>query len=335
MKKFINKPESFVDDMIDGIVDAHSNQVCLLKNDNRVLLRTTEKGEGKVAIVTAGGSGHLPLFLGYVGEGMLDGCAIGNVFASPSASSMADMIRACNKGKGVVCLFGNYGGDKMNFQMACDEVEFDDIETRQLIAGDDIASSPKATKVKRRGVAGIVYAYKIVGAAAERGMTIDEVMRVGEKTLENIRTMGFATSPCIIPEVGKPSFTIADDEIEVGMGIHGEPGIKVMKMMTADEVAKCAVEAILADFGENKPHKVSVMINGLGSTPMEEQYIVYKSVSNLLKKENISIVHPHIGEFATSMEMSGLSVTLISLDHEMEELLEDVAKTPFYTNYNR
>ena len=335
MKKIINKPETFVDDMIDGIIAAHSDKVCLMKNDNRVLLRTNKKEDGKVAIVTAGGSGHLPLFLGYVGHGMLDGCAVGNVFASPSASSMADMIRSCDCGKGVICLYGNYGGDKMNFQMACDEVEFDDIETRQLIAGDDIASSPNETSERRRGVAGIVYAYKIVGAAAERGMSIDEVMRIGEKTLANIRTMGFATSPCVIPEVGKPSFTIADDEIEVGMGIHGEPGIEVRKMMTADKIAKLAVKSILADFGENKPKKVSVMINGLGSTPLEEQYIVYKSVSELLKSENIEVVHPHLGEFATSMEMSGLSVTLIALDDEMQDLLEDVAQTPFYTNYNR
>ena len=334
MKKFINEPNQFVDDTISGIVSAHPDQVKLLEENNRVLLRAQEKSQNKVGIVTAGGSGHLPLFLGYVGEGMLDGCAIGNVFASPSADSMAQMIRACDKGAGVICLFGNYGGDKMNFQMACDEVEFDDIETRLVIAGDDIASSPKGKEDKRRGVAGIVFAYKIAGAAAERGDNLDEVVRVANKVLDGTRTMGFATSPCIIPEVGAPSFQIADDEIEVGMGIHGEPGIEVKKMMTANEVADLAVNAILDDLNFSGEGKFSVLINGLGATPLEEQYIVYNRVSELLKEKGIEVKYPHIGEFATSMEMAGLSITLLELDDELEELLSAIAKTPFYTNYN-
>lgn len=334
MKKFINEPNQFVDDTISGIVSAHPEQVKLLEGNNRVLLRAQEKPQNKVGIVTAGGSGHLPLFLGYVGEGMLDGCAIGNVFASPSADSMAQMIRACDKGAGVICLFGNYGGDKMNFQMACDEVEFDDIETRLVIAGDDIASSPKGKEDKRRGVAGIVFAYKIAGAAAERGDDLDEVVRVANKVLDNTRTMGFATSPCIIPEVGAPSFQIADDEIEVGMGIHGEPGIEVRKMMTANEVADLAVNAILEDLDFSGRGKCSVLINGLGATPLEEQYIVYNRVYELLKEKDIEVKYPHIGEFATSMEMAGLSITLFELDDELEDLLSAIARTPFYTNFN-
>lgn len=334
MKKFINNPDNFVDDTISGILHAFPDQVKLLEGTDRVLLRAHEKSDNKVGIVTAGGSGHLPLFLGYVGEGMLDGCAIGNVFASPSADFMARMIRACDKGAGVVCLFGNYGGDKMNFQMACDEVEFDDIETRLVIAGDDIASSPKGKEDKRRGVAGIVFAYKIAGAAAERGDSLDEVVRIANKALENTRTIGFATSPCIIPEVGAPSFQIAEDEIEVGMGIHGEPGIELRKMMKADEVAELAVNSLLEDLEFSGEGKFSVLINGLGATPLEEQYIVFNKVHELLEQKGIEVKHPHIGEYATSMEMAGLSITLLKLDDELEELLSMIAKTPFYTNYN-
>lgn len=248
---------------------------------------------------------------------------------------MADMIRACDNGAGVICLYGNYGGDKMNFQMACDEVEFDDIKTYQLIACDDIASAPKEDKDKRRGVAGLVYLYKVIGAAAEMGLSIEEIKRIGEKAIERVRTIGFAISPCIIPEVGKPSFSIAENEIEVGMGIHGESGIEVKKMMTANEVAEIAVKKLLGDLENVKNCKVSIMVNGLGATPLEEQYIVFNKISDLLKEKNIEIVSPHIGELATSMEMAGLSITVFVLDEELEKLLKETAKTPLYTNYNR
>ncbi|MDY3052048.1 MAG: dihydroxyacetone kinase subunit DhaK [Ndongobacter sp.] len=335
MKKIMNAPEKFVDEMLEGIVAAHGSEVRLLEEHSRVLLRREEKETGKVGIVTAGGSGHLPLFLGYVGEGMLDGCAVGNVFASPSASSMAEMIRACDRGAGVICLFGNYGGDRMNFAMACEEVEFDDIETRTVIAGDDVASSPKGSEEKRRGVAGIVYAYKIAGAAAERGYALDDVVSVTQRVLDYTRTIGFATSPCIIPEVGKPSFSIGENEIEVGMGIHGEPGVAVREMMSADEIAEYAVRTLLDDIEIQEGETISVMINGLGSTPLEEQYIVYRKLAELLGQRSISVKHPHLGEYATSMEMSGLSITFVKLDEELESLLSDVAKTPFYTNYNK
>ena len=334
MKKIINRPEKFVDETMEGIILAYGDRVKLLNGTNRVLLTNMPVQNGKVGIVTAGGSGHLPVFLGYVGQGMLDGCAVGNVFASPSAANMADMIKACDYGSGVLCLYGNYGGDNMNFEMACEMVEFDDVKTRMVKVADDVASSPAETKEKRRGVAGMVYAFKIAGAAAEKMMSLDEVAAAASKALDNTRTMGVALSPCIVPEVGKPTFSIGDDEIEIGMGIHGEPGIEVRKMMTADQIAELIMEKLLADMPVECGSEVSVMVNGLGATPKEELLIVYRKIAMLLAERNISIFMPHIGEYATSMEMAGLSVSVIKLDGELKELLRMPAITPFYTNAN-
>lgn len=335
MKKIINQPENFVDETMEGIVLAYGDRVKFLNGDKRILLTNYPVSKGKVGIVTAGGSGHLPVFLGYVGQGMLDGCAVGNVFASPSSQKMADMIRACNYGSGVLCLYGNYGGDKLNFDMACEMVDFDDIETRTVRVCDDVASSPKDAAPKRRGVAGMVYAFKIAGAAANQMMDLENVAALAQKALDNIRTMGVAISPCVVPEVGRPTFSIAEDEIEIGMGIHGEPGIEVRKMMTADEIAQTVLDQILADMPVEKGAEVSVMVNGLGATPMEELLIVYRRVHQILADKGISVYMPHIGEFATSMEMAGLSVTVFKLDGQLKQLLRTPASTPFYTNANK
>jgi dihydroxyacetone kinase-like protein len=335
MRKIINKPEHFVDETVDGIIAAYGDRLKLLNGDRRIILSAYPKKEGKVGIVTAGGSGHLPLFLGYVGQGMLDGCAVGNVFASPSSQKMADMIRACDSGKGVLCLFGNYGGDVMNFEMAREMVEFDDIATTTALGRDDVASAPRENADKRRGVAGIVFAYKIAGAAADRLLSLEEVTALTQRALDNTRSMGVALSPCILPEVGKPTFNINDDEIEIGMGIHGEKGIEVRKMISADEVTGIAFDRITADMPLSKGDEVSVLINGLGGTPLEEQFIVYRKLSSLLADRGISVTMPHIGEFATSMEMLGLSVSIIKLDAELKELLKAPALTPFYTNLNK
>lgn len=335
MKKIINSADTFVQDTMEGIICAYGDKVKLLNDDFRVLLSNYPTPDKKVGIVTAGGSGHLPVFLGYVGKGLLDGCAVGEVFASPASEKMADMIRACDRGAGVLCLYGNYNGDKFNFQMACDEVEFDDIETKHVLVRDDVASSPKENADKRRGVAGMVYAFKVAGAAADKMMILEEVAAVAEKALENIRTMGVALSPCIVPKVGKPTFTIAEDEIEVGMGIHGEAGIEVKKMMTADEIAETLVSTIVKDMPLADGDEVSVMVNGLGGTPMEEQLIVYRKVHQILSGMGVSVVMPHIGEYATSMEMAGLSVTIFKLDAQLKELLQAPAESPFYTNANK
>ncbi len=335
MKKILNSVDTFVQDTMEGIEAAYGDKVGLLNGDYRVLVSRYPKQKGKVGIVTAGGSGHLPLFLGYVGKGLLDGCAVGEVFASPASEKMADMIRACDDGAGVLALYGNYNGDRFNFRMACDDMEFDDIETRQVIARDDVASSPKEQADKRRGVAGLIYAYKTAGAAAAKMLSLNEVAAVAEKTLENTRSMGVALSPCIVPKVGEPTFTIADDEIEIGMGIHGEAGIEVRTMMTADEIATLLLQTILEDMPLSSGDEVSVMVNGLGSTPLEEQLIVYRSVHRILADAGVTVVSPHIGEFATSMEMAGLSITVMKLDSELKELLLAPAETPFYTNSNK
>ncbi len=335
MRKVINSPKDFVDETMDGIIAAYGDRLKLNNGDKRVLLSGYPVREGKVGIVTAGGSGHLPVFLGYVGSGLLDGCAVGNVFASPSAQKMADLIRACDRGNGVLCLYGNYGGDRMNFDMACEEVELeDDIETRTVLVCDDVASAPKENADKRRGVAGMVYAFKVAGAAADLGLDLDEVASKARKALDHIRTMGVALSPCVVPEVGSPTFSIADDQIEVGMGIHGEPGIEVRGMMTADEVADLVVAKILEDMPVPKGGRVSVMVNGLGATPKEELLIVYRAVHRILTEKGITPVLPHIGEYATSMEMAGLSVTIMELDEELESLMRAPAASPFYTNAN-
>jgi dihydroxyacetone kinase-like protein len=335
MRKIINRPENFVDEMMDGILAAYGGRLKFLNGDRRILLSACPHKEGKVGIVTAGGSGHLPLFLGYVGQGMLDGCAIGNVFASPSSQKMADMIRACDSGKGVLCLYGNYGGDVMNFAMAREMAEFDDIKTAEALGRDDVASSPPETADKRRGVAGIVFAFKIAGAAADKLLSLEEVTAIAQKALDNTRSMGVALSPCIVPEVGKPTFSIKDDEIEIGMGIHGEPGIEVKKMIGADEIARIMMDRILADMPLKKGDEVSVLINGLGATPLEEQLVLYRKIHEILSGLGVSVYMPHIGEFATSMEMAGLSASVIKLDAQLKELLRAPASTPFYTNANK
>ncbi|MCL2367145.1 MAG: dihydroxyacetone kinase subunit DhaK [Oscillospiraceae bacterium] len=335
MRKIINAPEAFVEETMEGIIAAYGNQVKLLDGDHRVLLSNAPVKKGKVGIVTAGGSGHLPVFLGYVGKGMLDGCAVGNVFASPSAQKMVDAIKASDFGSGVLCLYGNYGGDKMNFDMACEMCAFDDIVTTSVRMTDDVASASKEDIHKRRGVAGLVYAFKIAGAAADKMLNLDEVTKVAQKVVDNTRSMGVALSPCIVPEAGSPTFSINDDEIEVGMGIHGEPGIEIRKMMTADDIADTILGKILEDMSLLSGDEVSVMVNGLGATPIEELLIVYRKVDLILKERGISIVMPHIGEFATSMEMAGLSVTVLKLDAELKAYLSAPASTPFYTNANK
>lgn len=335
MRKLINAPENFVEEVLDGIVRAYGGRLRIPEGQSRVILRAEGPKPGRVAIVTGGGSGHLPVFLGYVGKGMLDGCAVGNVFASPSSQTMFEMIKACNSGSGVLCLYGNYGGDNLNFDMACELADFEDIKTATVRVADDVASSPKETAEKRRGVAGMVYAFKVAGAAADEGRDLAGVAAAARKALANTRTMGVALSPCIVPQVGKPTFSIADDEIEIGMGIHGEPGIEVRKMMGADEVASLVLSKILADMPLVSGDEVSVMVNGLGATPLEELLIVFRAVHKALEAKGVRVAMPHIGEFATSMEMAGLSVTVMKLDAELAGLLRAPASTPFYTNENK
>lgn len=335
MRKIINRPQHFVDDTLKGILSAYGDRLVALNGDPRIIVRNNTTPKKKVGVVTAGGSGHLPLFLGYVGHGMLDGCTVGNVFASPSAAKMSRMIAACDNGRGVLCLYGNYGGDVMNLGIARDIVEFDGIETRVVLGRDDVASSPKNAQEKRRGVAGILYGYKVAGAAAEFGLDLDEVTRLAQKTIDNTRTLGVALSPCTLPEVGHPAFTISEGKMEIGMGIHGEPGIETSVLLTADQVADLALRKITDDMPLQNGDRVSVLMNGLGATPLEELFIVYGHLAEKLQEMGVSVVMPHIGEFATSMEMAGMSVSILRLDEEMMPYLRAEAITPFYCSTNK
>lgn len=330
MKKFINEPGKFVDEMIEGILSAHPRDLKVINEDLRCIVRAEPGRPGKVGISTGGGSGHLPVFLGYIGEGMIDGCAVGNVFASPSAEQMFEVTKAIHAGSGVLYIYGNYGGDYMNFDMAAEMASMEGIRVEQVLVKDDVASAPRGNEGSRRGVAGLFFAYKIAGASAAGMASLDDVKRVTERALSGTRTMGVALSPCIIPEAGRPTFTIAEDEMEIGMGIHGEPGILRGKMMTADEIVDVMIGKILEDLPYASGDEVSVLINGLGATPKEELYIVFRRVAQQLKDKGIEIYHPYIGEFATSMEMAGMSITLMKLDDELKRLLDQSAYTPFF-----
>lgn len=331
MKKFINDPNQVVDEMLEGLLLAHADQLKSVREDNRALTRKNSPKKNKVGIVTGGGSGHLPLFLGYVGEGMLDGVAVGDVFQSPSPQQILDTIKAVDGGKGVLAIYGNYGGDVMNFGMATDLASFENITVKNVVATDDVASFAKGEEEKRRGVAGMFFIYKVAAAKAELFATLDEVERVAIKANENVRTMGVALSPCTLPAVGKPTFQIKPGEMELGMGIHGEPGIKTGKIDTADAISENIMNTILEDLEIPSGSEVAVLINGLGATPLEEQYIIYRKVHNMLEEKEISIYRNYIGEFATSFEMVGLSISVFKLDEELKELLDAPFETPFFT----
>ena len=329
MKKFLNKPENFVDEMIEGIMAAHPDKLKYVNDDLRCVCTATGK-EGKVGIATGGGSGHLPLFLGYVGDGMLDGCSVGGVFQSPSAEQMLEITKEIDKGAGVLYIYGNYGGDIMNFDMSAEMADMEDIKVLQVVAGEDVASSKKGEEHKRRGVAGIFFVYKIAGACADDMKSLEEVKRVADKVCANVRTMGVALSPCIVPEVGKPSFQIEDGQMEIGMGIHGEPGIEKGPLKSADEVVETMLNAILEDLPYESGDEVAVLMNGLGATPKEELYVMYRKVNMMLKDKGISVYHVYSGEFATSMEMAGASISLLKLDDELKKYLAKPAYTPFF-----
>lgn len=330
MKKFLNSPETFVEDMLQGIYAAHSKYLTYVNEDTHCLVRVDHSYKGKVGIATGGGSGHLPLFLGYVGQGMLDGCSIGDVFQSPSADQMLEVTKAIDNGAGVLYIYGNYNGDILNFDMATEMADIEGIKVLSTVAGDDVASSKKGEEHKRRGVAGIFFVYKCAGAKAEELASLEEVKRVADKVASNTRTIGVALSACIVPQVGKPSFTIGDDEMEIGMGIHGEPGIRRGKLSSAKEVVTEMTDSLLADLPYEKGDEVAVLINGLGGTPKEELYIIYKELNAVFELKGIKAFHVYVGEFATSMEMQGFSISLCKLDDELKYLVSKPAYTPFF-----
>jgi dihydroxyacetone kinase-like protein len=330
MKKLLNDPQLYVEQMLEGFVLAHPQYYERAGDDGRVIKRPGTPRQGKVGIVSGGGSGHLPIFTGYVGKGLLDACAIGEVFSSPSVDQMAAAMRVANAGAGVLRLYGNYGGDCMNFDMAGDIMEMEDVRSTTVLLADDVASAPPAEKQKRRGVAGMVYAFKMAGATAEAGANLDEVTRIAQKAADSVRSIGAALTPCIVPQAGRPTFTIADDEMEMGMGIHGEPGVWRGKLRPADAVANEMMDFLLKDMPIARGDRVSILVNSLGATPPEELYILYRIVAARLGDVGATIVMPLVGRYATSMEMAGVSFTLCKLDDELEKLLHAPCECAFW-----
>lgn len=333
MKKIINKPENYVQEMLEGLYTAHPDLVTYTGEDVHCLVAVHKK-PGKVGLATGGGSGHLPLFLGYVGKGMLDGCSVGDVFQSPSPDQMLKVTKEIDSGAGVLYIYGNYNGDIFNFDMAAEQAEFEeDIQVESVVAGEDVASAKPAAlgaKNTRRGVAGIVFVYKCAGAAADAMLDLDEVKRVAEKAAANVRTMGVALTPCTVPRIGKPGFDIGEDEMEIGMGIHGETGIRRGKLEPADQIVEEMLEKIVADLPYVKGDEVAVLVNGLGATPLDEQYIVTRKIDSWLKDRGIRVHRYYVGEYATSIEMAGFSISLLKLDEELKGYVDAPAQTPFF-----
>jgi dihydroxyacetone kinase-like protein len=329
MKTFYNDDENYVNEMLEGILNAYPKLLKKANGEIRAIARADAPVKGKVSIVTGGGSGHLPVFMGYVGKGLLDGAAIGNVFASPSMNQMLTLTKAVNGGKGVLYLYGNYGGDIMNFDMASEIAEEEGIKVKSLLVTDDIASGKKGNESARRGVAGLFYAYKIAGACADEGASLDEVYHTTQSALEGMRSLGVAISPCTVPGASKPSFSLGEGEMEIGMGIHGEAGIRREKRKSADEVTQDMLDLLLADILINQGEEVSVLVNSLGATPLEELFIIYRKVSEILDKKVIKIYKPYIGRYATSMEMAGFSITLFKLNEKYKKYLDHPVWTPF------
>ncbi|HUZ46198.1 MAG TPA: dihydroxyacetone kinase subunit DhaK [Terriglobia bacterium] len=329
MKKILNEPAAYVDEMLEGLCLAHPEYYKQIGPEGRVIARAAGPVQGKVAIVSGGGSGHMPVFTGYVGKGLIDACAIGDVFSSPGVNQVTEAIRAAHAGAGVLLLFGNYGGDKMNFDMAGEMAEMEDIRTASVRVADDVASAPLAERGKRRGVAGLVYAYKLAGAKADQMAPLDEVAALAQKAADACRSVGVALTSCTVPAAGRPTFEIGETEMEIGMGIHGEPGVRRGPLKPADAIAEEMLALLLADMPLKSGDRVSVLVNSLGATPPEELYIVYRYVAGKLAGMGVRIVMPLVGRYATSMEMAGMSLTFCRLDEELEALLKAPCDCPF------
>lgn len=326
MKKIINDPKDYTDDMLRGIYAAHANQVKYVNDDLRCYC-TAKKKQGKVAIITGGGTGHLPLFLGYVGEGLIDGCGVGSVFQSPSSEQIYNISKEVEAGSGILYLYGNYTGDIMNFDMASEMLEMDDIKTLSITGADDVNSNVNPDT--RRGVAGIYFMYKAAGAKADQNGTLEEVYAAANLAKQNTRTVGFALTPCIVPEVGHSNFVLEEGEMAMGMGIHGEPGIWNGPIKTAKELAKESMDTILKDMPLKSGDEIALLVNGLGATSLEELYILSGDATEYLKSLGIKVYRTIVGEYATSMEMMGASISICKLDNELKEYIDYPVNTPF------
>lgn len=327
MKKLVNNVENIVNEMLEGSVKAYPEYVRRLSGFN-VLVRKEAPVQGKVALVSGGGSGHEPAHGGYVGKGMLDAAVAGEVFTSPTPDQVFEAIKAVDGGKGVLLIIKNYSGDVMNFEMAAEMADMEGIQVAKVIVNDDVAVEDSTYTTGRRGIAGTLFVHKLAGAAAESGKLLEEVQRVAEKVIANVRSMGMSLTPCIVPAAGKPGFELADDEFEMGLGIHGEPGTHREKMKSLDEIVADMLAKILEDITIEAEDEVAIMINGLGGTPQMELLLMNQSVHRQLAARGIRIYRTVLGNMMTSLEMAGASITVLKLDEELKTYLDAVADTP-------
>jgi len=330
MKKLINEPEDIVDEMLDGMVAAYPDELRRL-DDAEVLVREDAPVDGKVGVVAGGGSGHEPTHAGYLGEGMLDGAAAGEVFTSPTADQLESMIQACDSGEGVLCVEKNYEGDVMNFETAAEMAEMEDVEVSQVVVNDDVAVEDSLYTSGRRGVAGTILVHKAAGAKAAEGADLDEVTRVAEKVIDNVRTMGMALTSCITPDKGEPTFDLGEDEIELGIGIHGEPGTERTDIMSADEITEHLTERVLDDLDLDEGQEVVTIVNGMGGSPLMELFVVNKRLQELMDDHGLETWDAWVGDYMTSLDMDGASITVCAVDDELKELLSAPADTPGLT----
>ena len=329
MKKLINDPDDVVDEMLDGMVAAHPDRLRRLP-DTQVVVRTDAPLE-KVGVVSGGGSGHEPTHAGYIGDGMLDGAAAGDVFSSPPADEFEELIDACDGGEGVLAVVKNYEGDVMNFETAIELAELEGVEVETVVVDDDVAVEDSLYTSGRRGVCGTILVHRAVGAKAAEGADLAEVQRVGQKVVDNVGTMGMALTSCVTPEKGEPTFDLGEDEIELGIGIHGEPGTERTGTMAADEVADELAESVLADLELDEGQEVLTIVNGMGGTPLMELYVVNRRLQELLDDRGLDTWDAWVGDYMTSLDMAGCSITVCAVDDELKELLGAPADTPALT----
>jgi dihydroxyacetone kinase-like protein len=321
MQRIINDPNRVVEEMLEGFLAANKGRVAATANP-RVIRSVSAPVKGRVGIVTGGGSGHKPAFIGYVGTNMVDAVAVGEIFTSPSAQAFHDAFKAADGGAGVACLYGNYAGDNMNVKMARKRAEAEGILVRTVVANDDVPSAPAAERDKRRGVAGEVLMWKAGGARAALGGSLEQVIAAAQKAIDNTRSIGIGLTPCTIPAVGKPNFAIEPGTMEVGIGHHGEPGIRVDDLRTARDMAAMMLDVILPDLPFSAGDEVVALVSGLGATPVMELYILYAAVVPLLAKKGIRVYRPYVGNYFTSLEMMGVTLTLMKVDAELKQLVD-------------
>nr|WP_325212796.1 dihydroxyacetone kinase subunit DhaK [uncultured Oscillibacter sp.] len=325
MQRILNDPDNIVDEMLDGFLLAHSDIV--EKTGNRRVVKSREDTAGRTAVVTGGGSGHEPAFVGYVGRGMCDAAAVGEVCSSPTAAAFLDAFRAADGGRGVACLYGNYSGDNMNVKMAVELAKKEGLLVKTVVANDDVASAPRDQREKRRGVAGEVFMWKIGGARAAAGGSLDEVIASAQKAIDHCRSVGVGISPCTLPAVGHPNFEIKPGTMEVGIGHHGEPGMEVRPLESAARLARRMTDIVLPDYPFTAGDEAAVLVSGLGATPVMELYVLYREIGAILAEKGIRVHRAYVGNYFTSLEMMGATLTVMKLDGELRELLDAPAWT--------